>query len=96
MKEQMQELYVEDLANHNGPQHAALIARLMPKRCSWVRTGEVLSLETELRNADPVCVVGRQYKRVRYASTCLGFAGSLDPQQVRKPLCTRTGRATLL
>jgi hypothetical protein len=92
----MKELYVEDLAGHNGPLHAVIIARLLPKRCSWVRAGEVSSLETYVRNADPVCVVGRPYTDKRYASLSAGFAGSLDPQHVRKPLCTRTGRATLL
>jgi hypothetical protein len=42
MKEQMQELCVEGLASHNGPLHAAIIAWIFPKRCSWVRTGELL------------------------------------------------------
>jgi len=49
MKEQMKELYVEGLASHDGPWHAAVIARSRSKRCRWVRAGEVLSLETLLR-----------------------------------------------
>ena len=89
----MKELYVEDLASHNGPLHADEIVRFYPKRCCWVRAGEVSSLETYVRNADPVCVVGRQYNDERYASSSFGFAGSLDPQHVRKPFCTRTGMA---
>jgi hypothetical protein len=93
MKEQMQELYVEGLASHNGPGHAGVIARSRLKRCSRVRAGEVSSLETFVRDADPVCVVeGNTAMRVMRACG-FGPAGSLDPQHVRKPSCTRTGRA---
>ena len=33
MKEQMQELYVEDGARHNGPDHAGISVRIFLKRC---------------------------------------------------------------
>jgi len=52
MKEQMQELYVEGLASHDGHPHAVMTARSWPKRWTVVRAGAVLSLETSI----PECI----------------------------------------
>lgn len=93
MKEQMQELYVEGVASHNGPRNAVVIARSRPKRFRWVRAGEVSSLETFVRDADPVSVVEGNTAMCVMRARGFGPAGSLDPLHVRKPSCTRTGRA---
>jgi hypothetical protein len=92
----MQELYVEDLADHNGPGHAVGIVRYLSKRCSVgaYRRG------IEPRNITPKCrpcvCSGKAMLSRALREHVTGFAGSLDPQQVRKPLCTRTGRAASL
>lgn len=98
MKEQMKELYVDGLASHNGPQGMRSVSkgreirRSQPKRCRWVRAGEVLSLETIIRDAAPVSVgqgdTTTGAMRVRRRSR-----GVLGPQHARKPSCTRTGRS---
>ena len=69
MKEQMQELYVEDLANHNGPGHAVDAVRNYRSVVPWVRTGEVLrnsgtSIDFSLSftmNTDCACPVSHRW-----------------------------------
>jgi hypothetical protein len=79
MKEQMQELYVEDLASHNGPDHAGISVRIFLKRCLRVRAGEVLSLESYNRDADPVPVRGKPCGNERLCEFISGPAGSARP-----------------
>jgi hypothetical protein len=52
----MKELYVEGLASHDGHPHAVMMATSWPKRWTVARAGEVSSLETSIRDADPVSV----------------------------------------
>lgn len=98
MKEQMRELYVEGLASHDAPQgmRSALkgreTRRCQPKRCRWVRAGEVSSLETRFRDAAPVSV-GQGKTRPGAMQVRQRSRGVLDPLHARKPSCTRTGRS---
>jgi len=56
MKEQMQELYVEGLASHDGHPHAVMTATSWTKRWTVVCAGEVLSLETHFPGMPPLCL----------------------------------------
>jgi hypothetical protein len=92
MKEQMKELYVDGPAGHDGHPHAVMMATSWPKRWMVVRAGEVSSLETRFRDADPV-YVGQGEMTMDVMRVHRWSRGVLDPQHVRKPSCTRTGRS---
>lgn len=62
----MKELYIEGLANHNGPESGAGSREVTCEAMAGVRTGRVLSRENLCpRGADAVTLCGRQYKHAQ-------------------------------
>lgn len=67
MEEEMEELYIEGLANHDDPGHALSLARVMAKRWTGARAGRAIEPRNHrVRGADVVYGNGRQHRQQRY------------------------------
>ena len=90
----MKESYVEDLASHDGPDHALAFREGAAKRWIRVRAGRLLSPEMRrVRGADAVGNDGRPHRGRRYRESPTDPAGSKNPLHVRDLFMPRTGRA---
>jgi len=77
MKKGMEESYIEDLANHGGPDHALATREGAAKRWTGVHAGRLLSLEIGLvRGADALGNDGRRYRWRRFREPSADPAGS--------------------
>ena len=80
MKKGMKESYVEDLANHDGPDHALATREGAAKRWIGVHAGRLLSLENKQAwGADVVGYDGRQHCWRRFREPSVDPAGSENP-----------------
>jgi hypothetical protein len=90
----MRESYIEDLASHDGPDHALATREGAAKRWIGVHAGRLWSLEMVLdRGADAVEDVGRQYRGRRYREPSADPAGSENPLHACDLSMLRTGRS---
>ena len=77
MEEEMEELYIEGLANHDDPGHALLLARVTAKRWTGARAGRAIEPRNHrVRGADMVYGNGRQHCQQRYRELLAGPARS--------------------
>lgn len=72
----MKKSYVEDLANHSGPESCVAVRKGSGEALTGVRAGGVLSREITLSGADPVKGRGRQHRSHRYREMWRGLARS--------------------
>ena len=87
--------YVEDLANHNGPEPCGAAREGGVEASAGGRIGRVLSREIHalprkrqvLRDADAVEKEGRQYRVRRHRKACLDPARSETPCMYASTLC---------
>jgi hypothetical protein len=76
----MKELYIEDLANHNGPESCVCFRKEADEALTGVHTGRVLSREIRCnQGADDVVLCGRQHGHVRYGECMPDPARSKTP-----------------
>ena len=76
----MRESYIEDLANHGGPESCVGDPRGRSKALTGVHAGRLLSLEIVFnRGADAVADDGRQHWRQRFRELPWDPAGSENP-----------------
>jgi hypothetical protein len=77
MEEEMEELYIEGLANHDDPGHALSLARVTAKRWTGARAGRAIEPRNHrVRGADVVYGNGRQHCQQRYRELLVGPARS--------------------
>ena len=80
MEMRIKEPYIEEVAFHDGPDHALATREGAAKRWTGVRAGRTSSLEMMfVRGADAVRSDGRQHRRSRYREWSAGPAGSENP-----------------
>jgi hypothetical protein len=80
MKKGMKESYIEDLANHDGPDHALATRKGAAKR--WIRGARRPAIEPRNafdRGADAIVDDGRQHRWRRFREPSAGPAGSENP-----------------
>ncbi len=76
----MKESHVEGLATRSGPESCGVSRKGRAEALTGVRAGRVLSRESSnLRDADPVGIVGRQYRAHRQREMRTGPARSKTP-----------------
>jgi hypothetical protein len=77
MEEEMEELYVEGLANHDGREPCAGAREGTGEASVAVRAGRVIEPRNHrVRGADAVCEAGRQHCQQRYRELLVGPARS--------------------
>ena len=77
----MRERYVEDLANHDGPESCAAIRKDSGEALTGAQAGRVSSLEKfTVRGADAVKSCGRQHGPARHGERRSGPAWSKTPR----------------
>jgi hypothetical protein len=87
--------YVEDPANHNGPESCGAareggVEALIGGRTGWVLSREIYALmrkQQVLRDADVVEECGRQYRVRRHREACSDPARSKTPGMYASTLC---------
>jgi hypothetical protein len=80
MKKGMEESYIEDLANRDGPDHALATREGAAKR--WFRGTRRPAIEPrnrQHRGADVLWISGRQHRGRRFREPSTGPAGSENP-----------------
>ena len=90
----MRTLYIEDLANHDGPDHALATREGAAKR--WFRGARRPDIEPRNafdRGADAVVFDGRQHRWRRFREPSGGPAGSENPLHACDLFMLRTGRS---
>jgi hypothetical protein len=94
MKKGMKESYIEDLANHDGPDHALATREGAAKR--WFRGARRPDIEPRNafdRGADAVVFDGRQHRWRRFREPSADPAGSENPLHACDLFMLRTGRS---
>jgi hypothetical protein len=94
MKKGMEESYIEDLANRDGPDHALVTREGAAKR--WFRGARRPDIEPRNafdRGADAVVFDGRQHRWWRFREPSAGPAGSENPLHACDLFMLRTGRS---
>jgi hypothetical protein len=76
VEEEMEELYVEGLANHDGRKPCVGAREGAGEASEAVRAGQVLSRVITVRGADVVYKIGRQHRQWRYREPLVGPARS--------------------
>jgi len=105
MEEEMEELYIEGLANHDDPDHALSVVRVAAKRWLGARAGRAIEPRNHrVRGADVVCEIGRPHRQQRYRELlgdparsenhCMHGTSMREDREVsRSPVRLITGRA---
>src|SRR3954452_1972395 len=92
MEKEMREFYIEDLANHGGPESCVGVREGVGEALTGVRVGGAIEPRNQsVRGADAVQLGGRRDRRSRYASgrgTLRGLRTLACPQSP----CARPGR----
>ena len=94
MKKGMKESYIEDLANHDGPDHALATREGAAKR--WIRGARRPAIEPRNafdRGADAIVDDGRQHRWRRFREPSAGPAGSENSLHACDLFMSRTGRS---
>ena len=94
MKKGMKESYIEDLANHDGPDHALASREGAAKR--WIRGARRPAIEPRNafdRGADAIVDDGRQHRWRRFREPSADPAGSENPLHACDLFMSRTGRS---
>jgi hypothetical protein len=80
MKKGMEESYVEDLANRDGPAHALVSREGAAKRwCRGARRPVMQPRNRQYRGADVLWISGRQHRWRRFREPSADLAGSKNP-----------------
>src|SRR5271155_3121386 len=93
MEKRMEGSYIEDLANHGGPESCVGVPRGRSEALTGVHAGRLLSLEMNIWGADAVPNVGRQHRWRRFRELSSGPAGSENLRMRAISPCSRTGRS---
>src|SRR5664279_2894543 len=77
MEEEMEELYVEGVATHGGPEPCVGVREGTGEASGWVRAGRAIEPRNHrVRGADAVYGSGRQHRQQRYRELRVGPARS--------------------
>jgi RNA-directed DNA polymerase len=77
----MEELYVEGLASHDGPESCAGVREGAGEALAGVRAGEAIEpRNVDVRGADAVSLSGRQHRRQRQRELCRAARGAGKPE----------------
>jgi len=90
----MEESYIEDLANRDGPAHALASREGAAKR--WMRGARRPVMQPrngQYRGADVLWISGRQYRGRRFREPSADLAGSKNPCMRVISFVLRTGRS---
>ena len=80
MKKGMEESYVEDLANRDGPDHALAFREGAAKRWFWgARRPDIEPRNRQSWGADVLWISGRQHRWRRFREPSADPAGSENP-----------------
>jgi len=94
MKKGMEESYIEDLANRDGPVHALATREGAAKRWFWgARRPAIEPRNRQSWGADVLWFSGRQHRWRRYRRVVIGPRGVGEPVHVRDLFMLRTGRS---
>jgi hypothetical protein len=94
MKKGMEESYIEDLANRDGPVHALATREGAAKRwCRGARRPAIEPRNRQHRGADVLWISGKQYRGRRFREPSNGPRGVGEPVNVRDLFMLRTGRS---
>jgi hypothetical protein len=94
MKKGMEESYIEDLANRDGPVHALVTREGAAKR--WMRGARRPDMQPrnrQHRGADVLWFSGRQHRWRRFSRAVSGPRGVEEPVHARDLFVLRTGRS---
>jgi len=88
MEEEMKELYIEGIANHDDPESCVTVRKGGGEALTGARIGRAIEPRNHLvRGADAVSRCGRQHHQQRYRKLLVGPARSENPSMYGTSMC---------
>jgi hypothetical protein len=88
MEEEMKELYIEGVANHDDPESCVVVRKGGGEALTGARIGRAIEPRNHLvRGADAVSRCGRQHLQQRYRKLLEGPARSENPSMYGPSMC---------